>query len=54
MENYKQIKALEFVSCMEEFAMENQMKQRVLDRIRELKNSLKRNLDELELPVYFK
>lgn len=49
MESYKQIKALEFVSCMEEFALEKQMKQRILDRIRELKGSLERELSDLEV-----
>lgn len=49
MESYKQIKALEFVSCMEEFALEKQMKQRILDRIRELKGSLEKELSGLEV-----
>lgn len=49
MDNQKQIKALEFVSCMEELALEKQMKQRILDRIRELKSSLQEELGELEL-----
>ena len=49
MESYKQIKALEFVSCMEEFALEKQMKQRILDRIRELKGSLEKELSDLEV-----
>lgn len=49
MNSYKQIKALEFVSCMEEFALEKKMKQRILDRIRELKGSLEKELSDLEV-----
>lgn len=49
MNSYKQIKALEFVSCMEKFALEKKMKQRILDRIRELKGSLEKELSDLEV-----
>lgn len=49
MNSYKQIKALEFVSCMEEFALEKKMKQRILDRIRKLKGSLEKELSDLEV-----
>lgn len=49
MSSYKQIKALEFVSCMEKFALEKKMKQRILDRIRELRGSLERELSDLEV-----
>lgn len=49
MNSYKQIKALEFVSCMEKFALEKKMKQRISDRIRELRGSLERELSDLEV-----
>lgn len=49
MNNQKQMKAIEFLACMEELALEKEMKQRILDRIRELKSSLQGTLGELEM-----